>query len=332
MKKGLLLINLGSPDQPTSSAVRRYLRQFLMDRHVIDIPWSLRFLLVQGVIAPTRAPKSAKAYQSIWSEEGSPLVATTKKFTEGVKRELPETVVEMGMRYGRPTVRSALERLRAKGVDSLEVVPLYPQYANSSTLTAMEEVSKDLRKMEWKIEPRYLQDFYDHPKWIENLASRIEAENEDFKADFLLMSYHGLPEHHLTGLPKNRNYKEQCYATSEALRSQLQWPRDRLMVSFQSRLGRRPWIQPFTDLVAVDLANKGVKRLLVTCPSFVADCLETLEEISIRLKEDFLAAGGEELRLVPAVNDSPKWIGGFVEMLNDKKLNWLNASEVQSFL
>lgn len=351
MKHGLLLINLGSPDQPTNAAVRRYLREFLMDRHVIDIPWTFRSMLVHGWIAPTRAPKSRHAYEKVWTKEGSPLLSISHRFFDGVCRELPETPVELAMRYGRPSIRAALERLRAKKVEHIKVVPLYPQFAKSSTLTAMEQVVKDLRRIGWDVETSFLQDFYEHPAWIRNLALNVQNENKDFDADVLLMSYHGLPEHHIQELdpshqhclkkqnccdsigPVNRRcYRAQCFATSRALVKELNWPKDRQQISFQSRLGRRPWIKPYSDHVIVDLAKRGVKRVLVACPSFVADCLETLEEVALRLKHDFIAAGGEDLRLVPGVNADPKWIEGFVEMVNDEKMTWLDASEASSIL
>jgi ferrochelatase len=215
----------------------------------------------------------------------------------------------------------------------------------------MEAVLKELRRMHWKVEARFLQHFYDHPSWIKSLAAQIAVENQDFDADFLLFSYHGLPEHHIRQFDRTGDhclkrlnccdriesanrlcYRAQCFATSRALVQHLNWPNERHQVSFQSRLGRRPWIKPYTDHVLVELAERGVKRLLVTCPSFVADCLETLEEVAIRSKRDFIAAGGQELRLVPAVNASPSWIINFVELLNDKNLNWLSSSEVQSIL
>lgn len=351
MKQGLLLINLGSPDQPTNAAVRRYLRQFLMDRHVIDIPWSFRSMLVHGWIAPTRAPKSAHAYEKVWTKEGSPLLSLSQKFYDGVCRELPDMPVELAMRYGRPSIRAGLEKLRAKKVEMIKVISLYPQFAKSSTLTAMEQVLKDLRRMGWNVETTFLQDFYEHPAWIENLSANIATENQNFNADFLLMSYHGLPEHHIQeldpshqhclkkqnccdqiGAINRRCYRAQCFATSRALIKKLNWPVDQQQVSFQSRLGRRPWIKPYSDQVIVELAKRGVKRVLVACPSFVADCLETLEEIAIRMKHDFLAAGGEDLRLVPAVNAQPKWIGQFVEMIDDPALTWLDASQASSIL
>ncbi len=349
--EGLLLINLGSPDQPATPAVRRYLREFLMDRHMIDMHWTARSLLVHGFIAPTRAPKTARAYQSIWNEKGSPLLHFTKRFTALVAEKEGCAAVEFGMRYGRPSVRSALQRLRAAGVTELRVVPLYPQFAKSSTLTAIECVNHELKRMAWPVSAVYLQDFYDQPAWIGALSQNILKEQESFQADHLLLSYHGLPEHHIRELDKSNEhclksanccdgigkvnrlcYRAQCFATSRALIAFVRWPKERATVSFQSRLGRRPWIQPFSDRVIIDLAKSGARKVLVSCPSFVADCLETLEEIAIRMKRDFIAAGGADLRLVPAVNDSSSWADGFVAMLERPELIWLNDQQALSLL
>jgi protoporphyrin/coproporphyrin ferrochelatase len=342
--KGLLLLNLGSPEAPTTPAVRRYLREFLMDRHVIDSHWLVRSFLVHGLIAPTRAPKSAHAYQSVWRKDGSPLIHFSKEFTKEIVKRF-DGHVELAMRYGRPSVRGALQRMKDAGVDELTVVPLYPQFAKSSSFTGIEEVMRELKRASWTVNARYLQDFYDKPEWIQNLASNIRRENNSFSADYLLMSYHGLPEHHIQEFDLSGDhclkkedccakvsdvnrfcYRAQCFATSRALIQELRWTEGTHALSFQSRLGRRPWIKPYTDIVAIDLAKKGVRRLLVACPSFVADCLETLEEIAIRLRKDFIAAGGEDLRLVPAVNASTEWAADFLKMIERKDLSWFDKT------
>jgi ferrochelatase len=307
-------------------------------------------MLVHGLIAPLRAPKSAHAYQKVWSQEGSPLLSLSQKFLDGLRRERTNLPIELGMRYGQPSIRFALEKLRAQKVETLKVIPLYPQFAKSSSLTAMESVIKELRRMNWAISPRFLQDFFEHPAWIRNLAAQVANENQTFNADFLLMSYHGLPEHHIQELDKSREhclkrdccsqtgglnsrcYRAQCFATSRALLRELDWPGERQMVSFQSRLGRRPWIKPYSDHVILDLAKKGVKRVLVACPSFVADCLETLEEVAIRMKRDFIDAGGQDLRLVPAVNEAPRWIADFANMTDDERLCWLTSAQERDIL
>lgn len=350
MSKGLLLINLGSPDAATTSAVRRYLRQFLMDRHVIDNHWIVRAMLVHGIIAPLRAPKSAHAYQSVWRDDGSPLIHFSRRFAMEVAKNT-DVKVELAMRYGQPSVRSAVVKLKAAGVNDLKVVPLYPQFAKSSSLTAMEEVSKEIRRHRWNARVKFLQDFYDQPEWIGNLAEKIHTEQTAFRADHLLMSYHGLPQHHVQQFDRSGTYclkqsnccdqiatvnrwcyRAQCFATSRALVRALEWPVQKLSISFQSRLGRRPWIRPYSDQVIVELARAGVRRLLVTCPSFVADCLETLEEVAIRLRRDFIAAGGEDLRLVTALNDSSHWAQDFVQMIARDDLSWIDSATSQTLI
>lgn len=325
-KKGLLLINLGSPDDPSTKSVARYLRQFLNDPYVIDIPAWLRFLLVNVVIAPTRSPKSAHAYQQIWTENGSPLVHTTRLFARKLWEVMgSEWNVRWAMRYGQPSIEQALKDFPP--ASDIFVVPLYPQYAQSSTQTAVDEVLKH-KSPHHNI--RVLRDFYDQPEFIEAQARKIEAAAQEFKPDHILLSYHGLPEHHLTKLhpthclkdecchavsDRNRNcYRAQAFATTRALTERLKIDRKNISLSFQSRLGRRPWIQPYTDIVVDELAAKGVKRLLVSCPSFVADCLETLEEVQIRLAEQFAEKGGE-LRMVPALNDDDYWVQAFQKMV-----------------
>jgi ferrochelatase len=351
MREGLLLVNLGSPDNSSTPAVRRYLRQFLMDRHVIDMHWTFRSVLVHGVIAPFRAPKSAHAYRSIWTDNGSPLLHLTKQFVERVQAHNNGIIVELAMRYGRPTIRGAIQRLKASGIDKLKVVPLYPQFAKSSTLTAIESVIHEIERANWGVSVSFLQDFYEEPEWIENLALNINKTQAEFCGDHLLLSYHGLPEHHVQELDasgvhclktddccaqvKQVNrlcYRAQCFATSRALIKQLDWPQEQHSVSFQSRLGRRPWIKPYSDHRVIELAKSGIKRVLVTCPSFVADCLETLEEISIRLRNDFINAGGEDLKLVPALNDSDDWAKHFSEMLKRSGPKWLNPGEARNIL
>ena len=346
MADGWLLINLGSPEKPTIRHVRRYLREFLMDRHVIDLHWGLRAPLVHGLIAPTRAPKSARAYQAIWTEQGSPLIHHSLELLSKMENRLAPEPVELAMRYGRPSVEGALARLKKTGVDRVNVIPLYPQFAKSSTWTAVEAVARAKRRLRARFRLRFLHDFFDQPEWIEALSENIRRENQGFEADHLLLSYHGLPEHHIRQLdPSNSHclvhanccntvsketrscYRSQCFATSRALVDRLGWPSGRFEVSFQSRLGRRPWIKPYSDHVVVELAKGGKKRLLVTCPSFVADCLETLEEVAIRLRHDFVQAGGEDLRLVPAVNASDEWARLFTQMLRRPNLSWFEEGE-----
>lgn len=331
--KGLLLINLGSPEAPTRSAVARYLREFLNDPYVIDLPTILRYPLVNVVITPLRASRSAAAYAKIWTAQGSPLVTHTRTFAEGVARELGgEWDVRWAMRYGEPSLARTLAGWK---VDEIYVVPLYPQYAESSTRSALEEA---LRLLVGK-KVFVLEDFFREPEFVEAQAEQINRQIREFAPDRVLLSFHGLPEHHMRKLhpehclatadccaivdERNRYcYRAQCFATAESLRGKIDLPADRVLLSFQSRLGRRPWIKPYTDFLVEELPVKGCKRLLVSCPSFVADCLETLEEVRMRLRDQFCAAGGDELKLVPALNSEQQWVTGFCTMIQRQTLKW----------
>lgn len=328
--KGLLLINLGSPDSPDVDDVKAYLTQFLTDSYVIDLPNVLRQILVRGLIVPRRAKNSAEAYQKIWTENGSPLVHFTQQFAQKVQASLPELEVRWAMRYGSPSLEEVMEGWK---LDELLIIPLYPQFAESSTQTAIDEASKYLPP---KLKPKILWDFFSHPAFIDSLTSRIQTHVDEFRPDHLLVSYHGLPEHHLTKMypdhclrepgccekvsQENRFcYRAQCFATTRALTAQLNYPRNQISVSFQSRLGRRPWIKPYTDYVVPALVKQGVRKLSVACPSFVCDCLETLEEIQMRLREQFIEEGGTDLQLIPALNDSDHWVANFGKMVTEFK-------------
>jgi ferrochelatase len=330
-KQGLLIINLGSPEAPTAAAVKTYLAEFLTDKYVIDLPTPLRHLLVRGLIAPRRAPQSAEAYSKIWSENGSPLVHNTRQFTAKVARALGSDYdVRWAMRYGQPSIPSQLQNW---AVERIFVVPMYPQYAESSTRTAIEEVATSRKNFE------VLEDFYARPEFLKAQARRIANARAAFKPDHILLSFHGLPEHHMRKLhphhcfqtdtccaqisASNRYcYRAQALATARGLQKELGLNAQNSSVSFQSRLGRRPWIRPYTDVVIEELAQKGVRRVLVSCPSFVADCLETLEEIQMRLREQFQKEGGEELQLAPALNDDDSWVKDFCTMIQDQSLPW----------
>ena len=340
-KKAVLLLNLGTPDDPSVSSVRRYLKQFLMDPYVIDIAYPLRWLLVNTVISIFRAPKSAEAYQLIWTEKGSPLSWITQELSDRLSSELEAQTVAWAMRYGKPSIFSVLKKLRDQGVDELQVIPLYPQYAMSSTESSLEEVKKSLRKLGWSPSVRYKESFYDDDGFIEALCEKLQVIKESFQPDFYLLSFHGLPVRHLhkvvspNGEPKHclqsdhccdsgaqRNcYRAQSFITAKLLSEKAAIPKDQYKVTFQSRLGRDPWIEPFTDHEIPRLAQRGVRRLAVACPSFVADCLETLEEIQMRAKEQFVAEGGEDLILVPCVNSSASFVKALKKMV-DSSSNW----------
>jgi len=330
---GLLLINLGTPDDPSTPAVRRYLGEFLSDPRVIDINAIGRAALLHGVILRFRPAKSAAAYQKIWSaDRGSPLLAYSKELAIGVAAALGDRWrVELAMRYGNPSIESALERLAAAAVDRIVVLPLYPQYAASSTATSVAKVM-ELQTASWDVTPiDVVPAFHADPGFLAAWVEVARPALAGARADHVLFSFHGLPERQIQksdpsgshclksetccdslGPANHRCYRAQCYATARALASRLGLTD--YTVCFQSRLGRTPWITPHTDVVLDELAKKGVKRLAVFCPAFVADCLETLEEIGIRAKEQFTAAGGEDLTLVPSLNATPAWIDAVAKM------------------
>jgi ferrochelatase len=324
MKRNLLLVNLGSPEAPTPRAVGRYLNEFLMDPFVIDVPAPLRWLLVRVLIVPKRKYTSAEAYRKIWRPEGSPLLVNSQQFLESVKREKPNWDFRLAMRYGRPSLKEVLGAWLRETREPIDIVPLYPQYAKSSTGTCWNEVyqlGRDTGSLE---RMRILVDFYEAPAMISSFAENWRAANKDFNADYTLFSFHGLPEHHITELDvKNRRcYRTQCFQTAGAIAGDLRLSPHDFSISFQSRLGRRPWIKPYTDVVLKELAESGKRRLLVACPSFVSDCLETLEEIQLRARSDFIRFGGEDLRLVPSLNAAAHWVKDFCGFLEDNEVNW----------
>ncbi len=326
-KRGLFLVNLGSPDSPSVPHVRRYLDQFLNDPYVIDIPWVFRKLLVNGIILNTRPKKSAHAYSKIWTEQGSPLLTHSRELTKKVSEKLTGIPVVLGMRYGNPSIDQGLQQFKDQGITDLKIIPLYPQLAYASTESVRAEILRVLEKMNYQPRLEWVNDFYDHPRFIGAVAAKIKPVWEQKKPDALLLTYHGIPERHLTKpelknegclvgntccdtiTDKNRNcYRAQCYATSRALTQALGLQPHQVITSFQSRLGRTPWIKPYTDFVLKDLPVKGVKRLIAASPSFVADCLETLEEINMTYRESFLEGGGADFEYVECVNSSDEFV------------------------
>ena len=321
----LLLVNLGSPASTSVEDVRAYLNQFLMDPYVVDLPWPLRRMLV-SLILIKRPAQSAHAYSSIWWADGSPLVVISRQLQEAVRECWPHGPVALAMRYGQPSIEAELLGLARQGVKRVTLAPLYPQCADSTTTTAIEEARRVMRAHGLKLQVNLVDPFYDQPDYLEALAASVQPYlNQGF--DHLLMSYHGLPERHLhktdptgshclkgadccqqaQGQVLANCYRAQCYKTSEGFAARTGLRPDQWSVSFQSRLGRAKWIEPYTETRLDELAKRGVKKLLVMCPAFVADCIETLEEIGDRGREQFIAAGGQELVLVPCLNAQPQW-------------------------
>lgn len=322
----LLLVNLGSPASTEVADVRRYLDQFLMDPYVVDLPWPLRRLLV-SLILIKRPAASAHAYASIWWEQGSPLIVLSRRLQQAMQAHWRRGPVELAMRYGEPSIEATLQRLAARGIRDVTLAPLYPQFADSTTTTVIEEARRVVRERGLDLRFSILPPFYAQPEYLDALAASARPYLEqDF--DHLLLSFHGLPERHIRKLvtplaphhdlqAKNsrgvsdavlaRCYRSQCLRSAEMFAERMGLAPEQWSVSFQSRLGRAKWIEPYTETRLDELAAQGVKKLLVMCPAFVADCIETLEEIGDRGREQFVAAGGESLQLVPCLNDHPDW-------------------------
>jgi ferrochelatase len=335
---GILIVNLGTPDEPTRAAVHRYLQQFLLDPRVIDIPAVQRNLLVRGIIVPFRAGKSAAAYRQVWTSEGSPLKYYGERLVAQVRQLLgPDYVVELGMRYQNPSIESAIERLLAAGVSTIRVLPLFPQYASATTGSVHEEVMRVLSTRQAIPGVELINSYCTYGPMIDLFAENARKKYNLSQYDHILFSYHGLPQRQLrkadvfdhclqradccAELTATNQfcYSAQCYATTRALAARLGLEPDQYTVSFQSRLGREPWTQPYTVQVIENLARSGAKRLLVFCPAFTADCLETIVEIGEEYREDFERWGGEHLDLVESLNDSPAWAEAVAALLRGSR-------------
>ncbi len=335
-KVGILLINLGTPDEPSRKAVDRYLRQFLLDRRVIDIPWLNRQLLVRGIIVPFRAGNSTKLYKQLWTEQGSPLKIYGEVVRDAIQDKLgPDYSVVLAMRYQNPSVREAMEQLKKDQVSEIIVFPLFPQYASASTGSALEAVMLEAARQEVIPSMTFIQDYYDHPAFIDVIIEHARQFNlEDY--DHFLFSYHGIPQRQLTkadvgnhclktpnccqslGVTNRHCYSAQCYATTRALVEKLGLQEGQYTTCFQSRLGKDPWTQPYTSEVLKTRTAQGDKKILVFSPAFVADCLETTIEIGIEYQEEFEEMGGERLDLVPSLNDDPQWIEAILQIINER--------------
>ena len=327
----MLLVNLGTPEAPTAKAVRPYLAEFLGDPRVIDYPRWLWWLILHGVILRVRPARSAHAYQRIWTPQGSPLrvgsEALTARLQDALARQCAGRVrVALAMRYGQPSVPAQIAQLQREGVRRLLVLPLYPQYSATSTGSVIDAVADAMKSLRWPPELRFVNDYHDDAAHIEALARSIEQWwATRGRGDRLLLSFHGIPERYVrAGDP----YLEQCQATAHALRQRLKLDDTQLVVSFQSRVGREQWLQPYTDATVRELAKSGVKTLDVACPGFAVDCLETLEEIAMQNHDFFKEAGGSELRYIPALNDSPGQVESLCQLVRRHMAGWPSNATV----
>ncbi|HFN1122934.1 TPA: ferrochelatase [Klebsiella pneumoniae] len=299
-KTGILLANLGTPDAPTPGAVKRYLRQFLSDKRVVDTSRLLWWPLLRGVILPIRSARVAKLYQSVWMEEGSPLMVYSRRQQQALAARLPDTPVALGMSYGSPSLASAVDDLLAQGMEHIVVLPLYPQYSCSTVAAVWDELARILAKKRAIPGISFIRDYAEHPDYIHALAASVRASFAVHgEPDLLLLSYHGIPQRYAN---QGDDYPQRCRDTTRELVSALGLPPERVMMTFQSRFGREPWLTPYTDETLKMLGEKGTKHIQVLCPGFAADCLETLEEIAVQNREIFLEAGGKQYEYIPALN------------------------------
>ncbi|MDA9555300.1 ferrochelatase [Pelobium sp.] len=337
-KKGILLVNLGTPDSPSTADVRKYLDEFLMDGRVIDINPVFRTLLVKGIIVPFRGPKSAKVYQKLWTEEGSPLLVYGKKVHQAIKEKLGDDyMVELAMRYQSPSIADALERLKQAKVDSIKVVPLFPQYSSACTGSVHDKVMEIVRTWQAIPDMTFVNSFYDHDGMINVFANHGKKYLEQQKWDHVLFSFHGLPQRQMRKvdvsgihclkikdccktITENNKfcYTAHCNRTAQLIAEKLNLSEDQYTICYQSRLGKDPWVQPYTSEILKEQAAKGAKNLLVFCPAFVADCLETIIEISEEYAEEFEELGGEKVQLVESLNDDPAWIDALTDIILTK--------------
>lgn len=334
--KGALLVNLGSPNSTSTKDVKKYLDEFLMDERVIDIPYLIRAFVVKGIILNTRPKKSAAAYKKIWWNEGSPLIVLSERLHKKVatKSNVP---VELAMRYGNPSIKEGILKLKNKGVKHIYIIPLYPQFAMATTETIVVLAKKLANKIDPKMIVEDLPAFYHNEDYIKNLSSTIEEHLTKEKPEHLLFSYHGVPERHIkksditkshckidgtccnTPSPAHEFcYRHQCYETTKLVAKKLELKEGFYSTSFQSRLGRDPWLQPYTDQTIDNFAQKGIKNLAVVTPAFVSDCLETLEEIGMEAKESFIENGGSHFSTIPCLNDNEEWANTISLWIN----NW----------
>jgi ferrochelatase len=327
-KVGVLLAQLGTPKAPTPGALRPYLRQFLSDRRVIEVNRVLWWILLNCVILVTRPRRSARLYKRIWGSDGSPLLTITKKQTEGMRERLgkryPHLEVEFGMRYGKPSLESAVDALIAKGCSKILLFPMYPQYAAATTASTYDAVFPHVLKRRWVPTLRVAEPYYAHPRYIEAQAKIINDHlaKLEWKPERLVLSYHGVPEKYVT---KGDPYCCQCVETTAALLPQIALESDKVIHTFQSRFGRDPWLTPYTDETFEELGHNGVKDIAVVAPGFTADCLETLDELGNEGHEQFAEAGGERYSVIPCLNDHPEWLDAMAAIIEEELGSWVRG-------
>ncbi|RJG05179.1 ferrochelatase [Noviherbaspirillum cavernae] len=323
-KTAVVLVNLGTPDAPTAPAVRRYLKEFLSDPRVVEIPKAAWWFILNGLILPLRSRKSAEKYAAIWSRDGSPLKVHTEKQAILLRGYLGERGHEVqvvyAMRYGNPSLPQVLDKLKADGCDRILILPAYPQYSGTTTASVYDEVFKHYARVRNVPELRLVKHYHDQESYIDALKKSVLAYwDMHGRPDKLVMSFHGVPKRTLTlGDP----YHCECHKTARLLAAALQLSPEQYVVTFQSRFGKAEWLQPYTAPTLVKLAKEGVARVDVLCPGFPADCLETLEEIALEAKRDFLTAGGKEFHYIPCLNESPSWIAALAEIAEQHMIGW----------
>lgn len=322
---GVLLVNLGTPDAPSTAAVRRYLKEFLSDPRVIETPRWLWWLILHGVILRIRPRRSAHAYNQVWTDAGSPLLINSQQLADKLGAALrnqlhADAQIALGMSYGEPSLASALTQLHRANVRKLIVLPLYPQYSGSTTGSVFDAATRLLQTWRWVPSLRFVNNYHDEPAYIDALAESIRQHWQQHEKNHLLLSFHGLPRRYLlSGDP----YHCQCYKTGRLLADKLGLQADEWSVSFQSRVGREEWLRPYTDQLLVEYAQGERKRVTVACPGFAADCLETLEEIALRNREDFMNAGGESFSYVPALNATEGHVQALLRIVEQQAQGWM---------
>lgn len=300
-KTGVLMVNLGTPDAPTSKAIKRYLAEFLSDRRVVDTHPLLWWPLLHGIILPIRSSRVAKLYQSVWMEEGSPLLVYSQRQQRALASRMPDIPVELGMSYGSPSLPSAIDKLLAKGITKLVILPLYPQYSSSTSAAVWDAVARVLKGYRCLPSVSFIRDYAEHPTYISGLTQSIYRAFAQYgQPDRLILSFHGIPQRYAQ---LGDDYPLRCEETSNALRKEVSMFGQQVMLTYQSRFGREPWLTPYTDETLKSLPSQGVKHVQLICPGFSADCLETLEEIKEQNREIFLHAGGKKFEYIPALND-----------------------------